>query len=154
MPQNFRGCTSYNPRLNQRTYTSILSPLNVLESSTHLSPQHLLVPFKTGKQLGGYTDGNENISFGYGPFLNVSFLLKWKQQFFVKKVQTEVQVNINDNTLGYITFCYNLYNIKTRNIYKKIIYLFNTRKSFKYIYRLYSFGRLVIETEQDLRNAI
>jgi len=66
MPQSFRGSTSHNPRLNQRSYSSIFSPLNVSESSTHLSSQPFfsltsakplrLVSFKIGKKnLDGFT---------------------------------------------------------------------------------------------------
>jgi len=107
MPQSFRGSTSYNSRLKQRPYSSILSPLNVSESSTHLSPQPLflstsakplrLIPFRTGKQLGGYTGGNEGISYG-----SVS------ERTFPSEMETTIlreetdrgTVNINDNTLG------------------------------------------------------
>jgi len=106
MPQNFRGSTSYNPRLNQRSYSLILSPPNVSESSTHLSPQSpfsstsakplRLVPFRTGKQLGGYTGGNEGIS----GFVSERTFPSEIETTILREETDRGTVNINDNTLG------------------------------------------------------
>ncbi|XP_011699145.1 PREDICTED: uncharacterized protein LOC105456644 isoform X2 [Wasmannia auropunctata] len=71
--ESFKGSTYSNFRLNQRQYSSSLSSLNIPETSSTSFPSEprlfsttsarpLRSASRTGKQLGGFTGGNEGIS--------------------------------------------------------------------------------------------